>query len=96
MVRVPSNSEDGACKFVLQPRSVPEQHRLAAQTGPLRVQCRDVGSYGGSSSLQILAWSEVYDVCLQICAASRLGARAVPLGSPDASPARAVQRRREQ
>ena len=35
-----------ACRFVLQPGSVPEQHRLAAQMGVLRGQCRDLDITG--------------------------------------------------
>ena len=37
-------TERHACRFVLQPGSVPEQHRLAAQMGVLREQCRDLDS----------------------------------------------------
>ena len=34
------------CRFVLQPGSVPEQHRLAAQMGILRGNCRGLDSAG--------------------------------------------------
>ncbi|CAK0738830.1 hypothetical protein CVIRNUC_001099 [Coccomyxa viridis] len=37
-------------RFVLQPGSVPEQHRLAAQMGGLRMHCRQLEDAGCSSS----------------------------------------------
>ena len=39
-----------ACRFVLQPGSVPEQHRLAAQMSVLRGQCRDLDNSGCSTT----------------------------------------------
>ncbi len=46
----PEKQSWSARRFVLQPGSVPEQHRLAAQMGGLRMHCRQLEDAGCSSS----------------------------------------------
>jgi len=44
-----------ACRFVLQPGSVPEHYRLAAQMGSLREQCRELERSGCASAAEDFA-----------------------------------------
>ena len=50
LVQDPEKQSWSARRFVLQPGSVPEQHRLASQMGALRMQCRELETAGRSSA----------------------------------------------